>query len=91
MQHHNGFVSEAECVGAFFLYHSEISVMNFHCINISMLFFSLTFVYRLKITKYTHIRDFPLLETSLFVLMSYATFLAAEAAKLTGNKMYQLI
>jgi len=39
----------------------------------------------LKITKYTHIRDFPLLETSLFVLMSYATFLAAEAAELTGE------
>ena len=37
-----------------------------------------------EITKYTHIRNFPLLETSLFVLMSYATFLAAEAARLTG-------
>jgi sodium/hydrogen exchanger-like protein 6/7 len=36
------------------------------------------------LTKFTHLRDFPLLETSLFVLMSYATFLAAEAAHLTG-------
>jgi len=47
--------------------------------------FSLTIIYCLKITKYTHIRDFPLLETSLFFLMSYATFLAAEAAELTGE------
>lgn len=36
------------------------------------------------LTKYTRIQDFPLLETSLFVLMSYGTFLAAEAAGLTG-------
>lgn len=36
-------------------------------------------------TKFTYIRDFPLLETTLFVLMSYSTFLASEAAGLTGN------
>ncbi|OWF52324.1 Sodium/hydrogen exchanger 7 [Mizuhopecten yessoensis] len=36
------------------------------------------------ITKYTKIRDFPLLETALFFLMSYSTFQAAEAAGLTG-------
>ena len=36
-------------------------------------------------TKFTHVRDHPLLETSLFVLMSYLTFLAAEAAQMTGN------
>lgn len=35
-------------------------------------------------TKFTHIRDFPLLESALFVLMSYSTFLIAEAAELTG-------
>jgi len=35
-------------------------------------------------TKYTHIRDHPLLETSLFFTMSYCTFLAAEAAQMTG-------
>ncbi|CAF1581743.1 unnamed protein product [Adineta steineri] len=35
-------------------------------------------------TKFTYIRDFPLLETTLFVLMSYSTFLASEAAGLTG-------
>jgi len=36
-------------------------------------------------TKFTHIRDFPVLETALFVLMSYSTFLIAEAADLTGT------
>jgi hypothetical protein len=37
------------------------------------------------LTKYTYIRDHPLLETSLFFLMSYGTFLAAEAAQMTGR------
>ncbi|CAB0033730.1 unnamed protein product [Trichogramma brassicae] len=36
------------------------------------------------LTKFTHVRDFPLLESALFVLMSYSTFLIAEAADLTG-------
>lgn len=36
-------------------------------------------------TKYTRIRDFPLLESALFVLMSYSTFLIAEVTELTGN------
>ncbi|XP_046634939.1 sodium/hydrogen exchanger 6-like isoform X2 [Daphnia pulicaria] len=36
------------------------------------------------LTKFTRIRDFPLLETCLFVLMSYTTFLIAEATDLTG-------
>jgi solute carrier family 9 (sodium/hydrogen exchanger), member 6/7 len=36
-------------------------------------------------TKYTRIRDFPLLESALFVLMSYSTFLIAEASQLTGQ------
>ncbi|XP_050398402.1 sodium/hydrogen exchanger 7 isoform X4 [Patella vulgata] len=36
------------------------------------------------ITKFTKIRDFPLLETALFFLMSYSTFQAAEAASFTG-------
>ncbi|XP_076261571.1 na[+]/H[+] hydrogen exchanger 3 isoform X7 [Rhynchophorus ferrugineus] len=35
-------------------------------------------------TKYTRVRDFPLLESALFVLMSYSTFLIAEASDLTG-------
>ncbi|RUS82308.1 hypothetical protein EGW08_009940 [Elysia chlorotica] len=36
------------------------------------------------LTKFTKIRDYPLLETALFFLMSYSTFQAAEAADLTG-------
>ncbi|XP_074657555.1 sodium/hydrogen exchanger 9-like isoform X2 [Tubulanus polymorphus] len=35
-------------------------------------------------TKYTHVRDYPLLETALFFLMSYSTFQCAEAADMTG-------
>ncbi|XP_071160419.1 sodium/hydrogen exchanger 6-like isoform X19 [Mytilus edulis] len=36
------------------------------------------------ITKFTKIRDFPLLETALLFLMSYMSFQACEAAELTG-------
>lgn len=36
-------------------------------------------------TKFTRIRDFPLLESALFVLMSYSTFLIAEVTELTGG------
>ncbi|XP_048588654.1 sodium/hydrogen exchanger 9-like isoform X2 [Nematostella vectensis] len=36
------------------------------------------------ITKLTKISDFPLLETALFFLLSWSTFLMAEAAGLTG-------
>lgn len=36
-------------------------------------------------TKFTRIRDFPLLESALFVLMSYSTFLIAEVTELTGS------
>lgn len=35
-------------------------------------------------TKFTALRDYPLLETTLFFILSYASFLAAEAANLTG-------
>lgn len=38
-------------------------------------------------TKFTRVRDFPLLESALFVLMSYSTFLIAEASELTGMKI----
>lgn len=37
-------------------------------------------------TKFTRVRDFPLLESALFVLMSYSTFLMAEATELTGKQ-----
>ncbi|XP_053960841.1 sodium/hydrogen exchanger 9 isoform X7 [Anastrepha ludens] len=36
------------------------------------------------LTKFTRVREFPLLESALFVLMSYSTFLIAEASELTG-------
>ncbi|CAG0913934.1 unnamed protein product [Notodromas monacha] len=36
------------------------------------------------LTKFTRLSDFPLLESSLFVLMSYSAFLMAEASDLTG-------
>ncbi|CDI97490.1 sodium:hydrogen exchanger 7 [Echinococcus multilocularis] len=36
------------------------------------------------LTKYTYIRDYPILETVLFVLLSYATFFLSEAVGLTG-------
>lgn len=36
-------------------------------------------------TKFTHVRDWPLLESALFVLMSYAAFLIAEVCELTGK------
>lgn len=36
------------------------------------------------LTKFTRVKDFPLLESALFVLMSYSTFLIAEATELTG-------
>ncbi|KAL4716028.1 hypothetical protein ACJJTC_002793 [Scirpophaga incertulas] len=34
--------------------------------------------------KFTHVREWPLLESALFVLMSYAAFLIAEVCELTG-------
>lgn len=42
------------------------------------------------LTKFTRLKDFPLLEAALFVLMSYSTFLMAEAADLTGKEMLRL-
>lgn len=35
--------------------------------------------------KMSRLRDYPLLETSLFMLMSYGAFLVAEAASLSGE------
>ncbi|XP_065841176.1 sodium/hydrogen exchanger 9-like [Oscarella lobularis] len=36
------------------------------------------------ISKFTKIRDYPLFETGLFTMLSYSSFLMAEAAGLTG-------
>ncbi|XP_071951818.1 sodium/hydrogen exchanger 6-like [Antedon mediterranea] len=36
------------------------------------------------LTKFTKVREFPLLETALFFIMSYSSYLMAEAAQLTG-------
>uniref|UniRef100_A0A7N8WSG9 Sodium/hydrogen exchanger n=1 Tax=Mastacembelus armatus TaxID=205130 RepID=A0A7N8WSG9_9TELE len=47
------------------------------------LFFSLTFTL-CHVTKFTKLRDFCLLETALFFLMSWSTFLLAEACGFTG-------
>ena len=38
-----------------------------------------------QVTKLTKIKAFPLLETALFFLLSWTTFLMAEAANLTGK------
>ena len=35
--------------------------------------------------KMSKLRDYPLLETSLFMLMSYSAFLIAEASSLSGK------
>jgi NhaP-type Na+/H+ or K+/H+ antiporter len=35
-------------------------------------------------TKFTRVCDFPLLETSLFFLLSYSSYLLAEISSLSG-------
>ncbi|EMP27459.1 Sodium/hydrogen exchanger 6 [Chelonia mydas] len=53
------------------------SVATICCVNI----LSLTVF---NVTKFTKLREFPLLETGLFFLMSWSTFLLAEACGFTG-------
>ena len=36
------------------------------------------------LTKFTHLREYPLLETSLFILMSFSSYLIAEAFDTSG-------
>lgn len=36
------------------------------------------------LTKYTHIREHPVLETSLFFVLSYSSYLLAEVAQMSG-------
>ena len=38
-----------------------------------------------QLMKFSKLRDYPILETSMFVIMSYSTFLFAEFASLTGE------
>ncbi|XP_042207283.1 sodium/hydrogen exchanger 9-like isoform X2 [Homarus americanus] len=65
---------------AFFL-----AIFNFLWIfSMSFLIGSLMGCLTAILTKFTRLKDFPLLETALFVLMSYSTFLMAEGANLTG-------
>lgn len=42
------------------------------------------------VTKFTKLRDFPLLETALFFLMSWSTFLLAEACGFTGTLLLSM-
>lgn len=42
-------------------------------------------------TKFTRVKDFPLLESALFLLMSYSTFLIAEASDLTGRAYVNIL
>ncbi len=41
------------------------------------------------VTKFTKLRDLPLLETALFFLMSWSTFLLAEACGFTGEMLIE--
>lgn len=42
-------------------------------------------------TKFTKIKEFPNLETAMFLLISYSTYLAAEAASFSGtNSIFSL-
>uniref|UniRef100_A0A7N6F9C8 Sodium/hydrogen exchanger n=1 Tax=Anabas testudineus TaxID=64144 RepID=A0A7N6F9C8_ANATE len=50
---------------------------------LGFLFYTLTFTFY-HVTKFTKLRDFSLLETALFFLMSWSTFLLAEACGFTG-------
>lgn len=43
------------------------------------------------LTKYTKLCDHPLLESTLFVLMSYASFLLAEALELSGMFFFLIL
>ncbi|XP_030556713.1 sodium/hydrogen exchanger 6 isoform X3 [Drosophila novamexicana] len=61
------------------------SLSDFFCIFfLSLLIGAVMGCFTALLTKFTRVRDFPLLESALFVLMSYSTFLLAEATELTG-------
>ena len=63
------------------------TVLRFLCImlgsvGLGVLIGSLTAV----ATKFTRVRDSPLLETSLFFLMSYSSYLLAEICQMSPSK-----
>ncbi|XP_036217869.2 sodium/hydrogen exchanger 6 isoform X8 [Bactrocera oleae] len=61
------------------------SLSDFFCIFMLSLLIGATMgCFTALLTKFTRVREFPLLESALFVLMSYSTFLIAEASELTG-------
>ena len=51
-------------------------------VGLRMSRFSLT---NKQLMKFSKLREYPLLETSMFVIMSYSSFLFAEFAQLTGE------
>ncbi|XP_055902535.1 sodium/hydrogen exchanger 6 isoform X4 [Eupeodes corollae] len=62
-----------------------MALSDFFCIFMLSLLIGATMgCFTALLTKFTRVRDFPLLEAALFVLMSYSTFLIAEASELTG-------
>ncbi|XP_055384841.1 sodium/hydrogen exchanger 6 isoform X3 [Condylostylus longicornis] len=71
--------------GGFESYAFFRSLSDFFCIFMLSLLIGATMgCITALLTKFTRVRDFPLLESALFVLMSYSTFLIAEASELTG-------
>ncbi|XP_017465094.1 PREDICTED: sodium/hydrogen exchanger 6 isoform X3 [Rhagoletis zephyria] len=61
------------------------ALSDFFCIFMLSLLIGATMgCFTALLTKFTRVREFPLLESALFVLMSYSTFLIAEASELTG-------
>ncbi|GLD65461.1 sodium/hydrogen exchanger 7 [Lates japonicus] len=57
---------------------------NTHMFDASAFFKSVGVFLDLHVTKFTKLHCFPLLETALFFLMSWSTFLLAEACGFTG-------
>ncbi len=61
------------------------SLGNFTILFYESLFFGCIMgFFNALLTKFTHIRQHPNLETALFILISYTTFLAAEAIGASG-------
>ena len=62
-----------------------LTILNFFTIFLgSVGLGALTGILTALLTKYTRVRDFQLLETSLFFLLSYSSYLIAEVAHMSG-------